>query len=236
MTKMFQVSGGSPLRVTCQVLLFCFVLACTTEKKAGTNTPPTEKDISFAPLPTPKPGEAVATFAGGCFWSMEACFERLRGVRGAVCGYAGGNVPGVDTSNPTYEQVGTGQTGHAEAVQVYYNPKQITYQTLVKAFLAAHDPTTLNQQGPDRGTQYRSVAFYRTPAEKAAIDSALTHYDAHGPLTDPPVTQVVPFTAFYPAEVYHQGYYDTHPNSFYIVSVSAPKVEKFEEKMAAQLN
>jgi peptide-methionine (S)-S-oxide reductase len=211
-------------------LLLLLAFGCTTEKKAETNTPPTTQNTAFTALPTAQPGEAVATFAGGCFWSMEACFERLRGVHGAVSGYAGGNVP-----NPAYEDVGTQQTGHAEAVQVYYDPAQIPYDTLVKAFLAAHNPTTLNRQGPDRGTQYRSVAFYRTPAEKSAIGQGLALYPTQGVNRTTPVTQVVPFEVFYPAEEYHQGYYDSHRSNLYILSVSTPKVEHFEEVMQSQL-
>lgn len=188
------------------------------------------KDTSPAKLPALKPGEAVATFAGGCFWCVEEEFELLNGVREAVSGYAGGEEP-----NPTYEQVGSGETGHAEAVQVYYDPKVIPYDTLVKAFLFAHDPTTLNRQGPDAGPQYRSIAFYRTPAEKAAIDKAIALYNGSGLYTYPVVTQVVPFETFYPAEVYHQGYYRAHPDDFYINGVSEPKVEKFKKKLADKL-
>lgn len=210
-------------------LLLTLFVGCT-KKSADKANQNDVKDTSPAKLPQPAPGEAVATFAGGCFWCIEEEFELLKGVREAVSGYAGGEL-----ANPTYEQVGTDQTGHAESVQVYYDPKVIPYDTLVKAFLYAHDPTTLNRQGPDVGTQYRSVAFYRTPAEKAAIDKAIALYNTSGMYTDPVVTQVVPFKAFYPAEVYHQGYYRAHPDDFYINSVSKPKVEKFKKKLADKL-
>lgn len=172
----------------------------------------------------------MATFAGGCFWCVEEEFELLRGVREAVSGYSGGT-----EENPTYEQVGNNETGHAESVQVYYDPKVIPYDTLVKAFLYAHDPTTLNRQGPDAGKQYRSVAFYRSPAEKASIDAAIKRFNATGEHTDQVVTQVVPFNVFYPAEVYHQGYYRAHPDEAYIQSVSEPKVEKFKKRLADKL-
>lgn len=197
---------------------------CQNQSSASTNTPP---DTRPAKLPTLKPGEAVATFASGCFWCTEAEFESLRGVREVVSGYAGGEM-----ANPTYEQVGSGQTGHAESVQIYYDPSVIPYDTLVKAFFIGHDASSLNRQGPDVGTQYRSIAFYRTPAEKAAIEAAIRRENASGHYSRPIVTQVVPFKEFFPAEVYHQGYYYTHPNELYIRSVSTPKVEKFRDRMA----
>ncbi len=213
------------------LLLIPLSLACATKKGADNANKSTVKDTSPAKLPELQPGEAVATFAAGCFWCVEEEFELLRGVRDAVSGYAGG-----EQEHPTYEQVSTDKTGHAEAVQVYYDPAVIPYDTLVKAFLYAHDPTTLNRQGPDVGTQYRSIAFYRTPAEKASIDAAIRRFNATGEHNDPVVTQVVPFTAFYPAEVYHQGYYRTHLDEFYIESVSTPKVEKFKKRMVDKLN
>ncbi|TGE27340.1 peptide-methionine (S)-S-oxide reductase MsrA [Hymenobacter metallicola] len=170
-------------------------------------------------------GLAVATFAGGCFWCTEEIFEELRGVKQVVSGYAGG-----PEKNPTYEQVGSGQTGHAESIQVYYDPKQISYQTLLDVFfLAGHDPTTLNRQGPDAGAQYRSVAFYRTPQEKQLIEATIKRVDASKHYASPIVTQVVPFQKFWPAEDYHQGYYRLHPENPYIQSVSTPKIEKFRK-------
>lgn len=188
------------------------------------------KDTSPAPLPTLKPGEAVATLAGGCFWCVEEELESLRGVRAVISGYAGG-----DLENPTYEQVGTDGTGHAEAVQVYYDPTVISYDVLLDAFFAGHDATTLNRQGPDVGTQYRSMVFYRSPQEKARIEAAINRENASGYHQDPVVTQVVPFKAFYAAEAYHQGYYRQHPDELYVRTVSKPKIEKFRERMAARL-
>lgn len=190
----------------------------------------TVKDTRPAKLPALRPGEAVATFAAGCFWCSEAQFESLRGVRDVVSGYAGGEL-----ENPTYEQVGAGQTGHAEAVQIYYDPRVIPYVQLVRAFFIGHDATSLNRQGPDVGTPYRSIAFYRTPAEKAALETAIRQENASGRYSRPVVTQVVPFRAFYPAEVYHQGYYYNHPNELYVRTISQPKVEKFRERMAEWL-
>jgi len=185
---------------------------------------------SFAKLPQPKPGEQVADFAGGCFWASSEAMSELRGVDKVVAGYAGGT-----TAHPTYEEVCSDNTGHAETSQVYYDPKVISYAKLVEAFFYAHNPTELNYQGPDQGTSYRSIAFYRTPEEKAIILNEIKtinssrHYDA------PIVTQVVPFTVFYPAEEYHQNYYKLHPDQSYIEAVSKPKVEKMRSMEKSQL-
>ncbi len=173
------------------------------------------------PAPTNLTGLKVATFAGGCFWCQEEVFEELKGVRAVVSGYAGGS-----ETNPTYEEVGSGETHHAESVQIYYDPKQITYQALLDVFFtASHDPTTANRQGPDVGAQYRSVAFYRTPEEKAAIEATIRRVDAAKEYRRPIVTQVTAFTTFWPAEGYHQGYYRLHPDNGYIQAESRPKVE-----------
>lgn len=184
----------------------------------------------FAILPQPKPGEAVATFGGGCFWSMNEAISELKGVDKVISGYAGGS-----KARPTYEQVGTQQTGHAETVQVYYDPKVISFQALAHAFFFAHDPTELNRQGPDEGTDYRSIAFYRTPEEKDILLSTIKRINASKHYPDPIVTQVVPFKAFYPAEKYHQGYYRLNGDNPYIASVSAPKVMKFRKAEKAEL-
>ena len=183
-------------------------------------------DVRPAELPTLQPSEAVLTVAAGCFWSVEEQFRSLRGVRTVVSGYAGG-----DLAYPTYEQVGTGQTGHAESVQIYYDPKAIPFDTLVAAFFKAHDASSRNRQGPDVGPHYRSVAFYRTPAEKAQIDRTIARENASELYSRPIVTEVVPFRAFYPAEVYHQGYYRQHPDELYIRTVSTPKVKAFRKRM-----
>lgn len=188
------------------------------------------QDRTPAKLPTPKPGEAVATFAGGCFWAQEEGFDQLRGVRDVISGYAGGN-----TKNPTYEEVGTDETGHAESVQVYYDPAVISYADLLKAFFAGHDPTTLNRQGPDAGRDYRSVVFYRTPAEKTQIEAAIKEVNVSKHYNGPVVTEVVPFKVFYAAEGYHQNYCKLNPNQPYIRSVSLPKVQKLRAAMAGKL-
>lgn len=188
------------------------------------------KDYGFAKLPDLKSGEAVATFAGGCFWASEEGMNQLKGVREVVSGYAGG-----DVKNPTYEQVGTDRTGHAESVQVYYDPKVISYAQLLEAFFAGHDPTTLNRQGPDAGRDYRSVAFYRTSEEKAAIQKAIKDVNESGHYSGKVVTEVTPIKVFYPAEQYHQNYFALHPNQPYIQSVSLPKVNKLRKAMAGRL-
>lgn len=184
----------------------------------------------MAPLPKPAAGEAVATFGGGCFWSMQEAISELKGVNKVVSGYAGGK-----TANPSYEDVSSRTTAHAECVQVYYNPKVISYATLAEAFFYAHDPTTLNRQGPDVGDDYRSIFFYRTDAEKNTILTTVKKVNASNHYADPVVTQVVPFKVFYPAEKYHQGYYRSNGSQPYIASVSQPKVMKFRKAMKAEL-
>lgn len=208
-------------RIHLYVLSLLMIANCTLAQS---------NDYAPAKLPTPKPGEAVATFAGGCFWAMEEGMNQLKGVREVVSGYAGGNV-----KNPTYEQVGTDQTGHAESVQVYYDPTVITYPQLLDAFFAGHDPTTLNRQGPDVGRDYRSVAFYRTPAEKAEILAAIKRTNDSKHYANRVVTEVTPFTVFYAAENYHQNYFALHPDQPYIQRVSLPKVEKLRKAMAGHL-
>ena len=187
-------------------------------------------DNAFTPLPKPAPGEKVATFGGGCFWSMSEAMSELKGVNKVVSGYAGGT-----KVNPTYEEVGTQITGHAEVVQIYYDPKVISYATIAKSFFFAHDPTELNRQGPDEGTDYRSIAFYRTPEEKTILLNTIKEVNATKHYSDPIVTQVVAFKAFYPAEKYHQGYYRLHGDNPYISNVSEPKVMKFRKAMSAEL-
>lgn len=176
---------------------------------------------SFANLPQVKPGEKVADFASGCFWASAEAFSELKGVDKVIAGYAGGT-----TAHPTYDEVCSDNTGHAETAQVYYDPKVISYDKLVDAFFHAHNPTELNYQGPDQGTSYRSIAFYRTPEEKASIQNAIKALNASRYYNAAIVTQVTPFTVFYPAEKYHQDYYKQHFESSYIQAVSKPKVEK----------
>jgi len=168
---------------------------------------------------------SVATFAAGCFWHEEALFESVKGVKEAISGYAGGT-----KSNPTYEDVETGTTGHAESVNVYYDPKQINFETLVKIFFAGQDPTQVNGQGPDHGTQYRSIAFYRTPGEKTTIENQMKDLTGSGKYKKPIATQVMPFTKFWQAEDYHQNYIENNPGSGYVQYVSIPEIKEFQKQ------
>jgi peptide-methionine (S)-S-oxide reductase len=167
-------------------------------------------------------GEAIATFAEGCFWHSEIVFQSLRGVRDAVSGYAGGK-----TANPDYEQVGSGNTGHAESVQVHYDPSVVSFRTLVQAFFASQDPTQVNGQGNDRGTQYRSIAFYRNAEEKGIIEEEIARLKSSGRYKKPIATEVLPLKAFYPAESYHQEYVSHHPSESYVQYVSIPDYYAF---------
>ena len=170
------------------------------------------------------------TFGSGCFWCTEAVFSELKGVKSVVSGYSGGSV-----DNPTYEEVSAGQTGHAEVIQVTYDPKVIKFAELLEVFWKTHDPTTLNQQGPDHGTQYRSAVFYHTEEQRKEAE----HYkqklnEAHA-FNRPIVTEITKFTNFFPAERYHQEYYANNPEQGYCRMVIQPKVEKFRKVFADKL-
>jgi peptide-methionine (S)-S-oxide reductase len=171
-------------------------------------------------LTAPK-GKAIASFAEGCFWCSEHIYEALAGVDSAVSGYSGGK-----TINPTYEQVCSETTGHAESILVYYNPKVISYSQLLDAFFSSHDPTTLNRQGPDVGNSYRSAVFYMTPAEGELVKQAIAKWKPA--FKSPIVTEVKPLTAFYRAEEYHQNYVVYNPSSGYVQGVSMPRFEQFK--------
>ena len=172
----------------------------------------------------------TATLAGGCFWCLEAVFLRLRGVARVESGYAGGHV-----ENPSYHAVCTGSTGHAEVVQVDYDAAQLTFGELLEVFFAIHDPTTLNRQGADVGTQYRSAIFYHDLAQKQAAERVIAELNAQKIWDDPIVTEVVPLVRFYPAEDYHREYYDRNPEQGYCQVVISPKVAKLRQKFAAKL-
>lgn len=176
----------------------------------------------------PSKNEAVADFSEGCFWHAEIVFQSLVGVRDAVSGYAGGT----DT-HPDYEKVCAGSTGHAETVQVYYDPSKISYETLVEAFFASVNPTELNRQGNDQGTQYRSIAFYRTPQEKGIIDQEIKKLVDSKKYNGKIVTAVMPFSKFYPAEDYHQEYVYHHPDNPYVAHVSIPDFLEFKKEFKA---
>jgi peptide-methionine (S)-S-oxide reductase len=165
--------------------------------------------------------QETATLAGGCFWCLEAAFSELRGVERVQSGYSGGHVP-----NPSYDDVCTGATGHAEVVQITFDPDVVSFRDLLHVFFTIHDPTTLNRQGGDVGTQYRSAVFYHTAEQKAVVEQVIRELVAERVWDDPIVTQVVPFEAFYPAEEYHRDYFRRNPNKSYCRAVIAPKVAK----------
>jgi peptide-methionine (S)-S-oxide reductase len=169
-------------------------------------------------------GSRLATFGGGCFWCTEAIFGRLAGVEKVVSGYSGGSV-----ENPTYEQVSAGNTGHAESVQITYDPAKVSYVDLLEVFWRTHDPTTKNRQGNDIGPQYRSVIFYHDEEQKKLAESYKMKLDAEGIWNRPIVTEIEAFTKFWPAEDYHQDYYDNNTNKSYCTVVITPKIEKFKK-------
>ncbi len=166
-----------------------------------------------------------ATFAAGCFWHEEALFESVKGVKEAVSGYAGGT-----TDHPTYESIETGNTGHTETVTVYYDSSMITYPTLLKVYFAGQDPTDINGQGPDRGTQYRSVAFYNNAAEKNMIENMIKTLNTSGKFKRPVAVQVAPLKKFWPAEDYHQDYILHNPDGGYVQNVSIPEIRHFQHE------
>jgi len=171
-----------------------------------------------------------ATLAGGCFWCLEAAFGQLRGVTRVTSGYAGGALP-----DPSYEAVCTGDTGHAEVVQVEYDPNEISFRELLEVFFTIHDPTTLNRQGGDVGTQYRSAIFYHTPEQRAVAEQVITELNQEKLWPAPVVTEVLPLDRFYPAESYHHGYFRRNPYQPYCLGVVAPKVAKVRAKYAKRL-
>lgn len=205
-------------RVSVRVMtMFLAILAVAAACRAGgAAVPAPAVDESRASAPA----KETAVFAGGCFWGVQAVFQHVKGVRSATSGYSGGTL-----KNPDYEAVSSGETGHAESVKVVYDPSKVTYGELLRVFFSvAHDPTELNRQGPDEGTQYRSVIFYANDQQKRVAQAYIAQLDQakvfHGPI----VTQVVPFEAFYEAEAYHQNYATLHPYDRYILFNDAPKV------------
>jgi peptide-methionine (S)-S-oxide reductase len=172
----------------------------------------------------------LATLAGGCFWCLEAVFGEIAGIEKVITGYTGGT-----TVNPTYEQVCGGRTGHAEAVQVGFDPLRISYREILEIFFSIHDPTTLNRQGADVGTQYRSVLFYHSEQQKAVAEELILKLNSAHLWKNPIVTQIVPLRTFYPAEDYHQGYFAQHPEQGYCRAVISPKLNKFRRQWSKHL-
>lgn len=200
------------------------LLGCTREHNNPTPVP--ERQLEGAPVST----MAIATFGNGCFWCTEAVFEQLRGVQRVSSGYSGGKV-----ENPTYKQVCNGDTGHAEVLQIEYDPNAISFATLLEVFWKTHDPTTLNRQGNDVGTQYRSVIFAHNAEQERLAQEYKTKLDASGAFANPIVTEITTFTKFYPAEDYHQGYFRANGREPYCRYVIAPKVEKFRQVFGDKL-
>lgn len=175
-------------------------------------------------------GKEIATLGGGCFWCLEAVYDELKGVISVESGYMGGKRP-----NPTYEQVCSGATGHAEVVQISFDPSVVSFKEILEVFFVIHDPTTLNRQGNDSGTQYRSAIFYHSPAQKAAADEVIANLTSAKLWRDPIVTEVTPASVFYIAEDYHQEYFANNPGAGYCQFVVAPKVAKFRKHFLSKL-
>jgi peptide-methionine (S)-S-oxide reductase len=208
------------------VITVSFVLFAA-KMTSGASLPLSEPAVAPAIDAVPSSaGLDTAVFAGGCFWGIEGVFDHVKGVKSAVSGYAGGTV-----ANPSYEQVSTGDTGHAESVQVIYDPSQVTYGKLLQIFFSvAHDPTQLNRQGPDRGTQYRSAIFYRNAQQEQTAENYIKQLTTAKTFSRPIVTQVAKLNGFYPAEAYHQKYLEHHPDQLYIVINDLPKVAALKKQ------
>tara|TARA_R110002050_G_scaffold267266_2_gene408853 strand:+ start:792 stop:1457 length:666 start_codon:yes stop_codon:yes gene_type:complete len=206
-------------------IIFFALLALTATSCQSKN-----KDLKKSDVVTTKPTQDLASyetayFASGCFWCVEAIFESVKGVKEVISGYSGGK-----EKNPTYEDVGYGRTTHAEAVAVYYDPKVVSFETLVKVYFGSHDPTTVNGQGPDMGKQYRSIAFYKNETEKKIIENYMVKLKADKTFNGLLATEVKKFDVFYDAEDYHQDYEKKHPDNSYIRNVSIPRLKRFQNK------
>ncbi len=209
----------SIMKTLMMTLALCLVaIACTTPSTAQQQqvVPKTAAELE---------GFSTAYFASGCFWCVEAIFQSVKGVEEAISGYSGGKI-----KNPNYRLVSSGATQHAEAVEVYYDPDVVSYETLLEVFFGSHDPTTLNRQGPDRGSQYRSAIYYQTSEEKQIIDEYIAKLEKDKVFDGEITTEVAEFTAFYDAEDYHQEYEALHPNEPYVRSVSIPRLNRFKAK------
>jgi peptide-methionine (S)-S-oxide reductase len=216
MTRAIFTAGAAMLAVTIMLTINSAPRAAGVVPDPRTDEPQT-------------PGTETAVLAGGCFWGMEGVFERVKGVTEVVSGYAGGAA-----ETATYPQVSSGTTGHAESVRITYDPSQVSYGQLLKVYFGvAHDPTQLNRQGPDSGTQYRSAIFYSNAEQKRIADAYIAQLQAAQVFPRPIVTKVSPLEGFYPAEAYHQGYLDRHPNRPYIVINDLPKITALKKKLPA---
>jgi peptide-methionine (S)-S-oxide reductase len=198
-------------------------VSCGQRKTSENNTAMNNQSVVNTEL-------ALATFGNGCFWCTEAIFQRLKGVSKVVSGYTGGKV-----KNPTYKEVCTGLTGHAEAIQITYDPKVISFEELLEVFWQTHDPTTLNRQGADVGTQYRSAIFYHTDEQKKLAETYKKKLTESGAFDDPIVTEITPISEYYPAENYHQNYYNLNGSAPYCSYVIQPKIDKFKKVFKSKL-
>ncbi len=208
--------------VVCAALLIAYAALRHTVASAATALPDPTVDESLAP----QKGHATVVLAGGCFWGIQAVFQHVKGVTSATSGYSGGAV-----ENPDYEQVSSGTTGHAESVEIIYDPSRITLGQLLKVFFSvATDPTELNRQGPDSGTQYRSAIFFTSPDQQRIAQAYVQQLDQAKVFSEPIVTQIVPFKAFYRAEDYHQNYATNHPDNPYIATFDLPKVQHLQQQ------
>jgi len=205
------------------LLLFTVIGLQGCMETSSKSTP--HKAALWTPNALEQEGLKKAYFAAGCFWCVEAIYESVEGVQEVYSGYSGGHV-----KNPNYRQIGTGQTGHAEAVEILYDPTLVNFETLVKVFFGSHDPTTLNRQGPDKGTQYRSIAFYQNQEEQKVIENYVNALESKKEFANEIVTQIKPFEKFYYAEEYHQNYEKRNPNNPYVQNVSIPRLRSFQNK------
>lgn len=212
----------SSIRVAALLTALASAIACNAKAGPSAAIPAPAQDASLTAIAS----QQTAVLSGGCFWGVQAVFQHVKGVISATSGYAGGSAKTAE-----YETVSTGETGHAESVQIVYDPAQITYGELLRVFFSvAHDPTQLNRQGPDEGTQYRSSIFYNSAEQKRIAEAYIAQLDSAKIFSGPIVTQVLPLQAFYPAESYHQNYAALHPNQPYIVFNDAPKVEHLRQQ------
>jgi peptide-methionine (S)-S-oxide reductase len=200
-------------------ILFSLLLFSCDAQKTENKQIPNKQMVNYKTI----------TFGGGCFWCIESCFNKLKGVEVAISGYSGGT-----KENPTYEEVCSGETHHAEVVQLKYNPKEISYEQLLEVFFFLHNPTQVNRQGNDVGTQYRSIIFYNDDTEKKIAEEKIAAINQSKKYADPVVTELKPFQKFWPAETYHQGYFTANPNQPYCSAVVGPKIKKFSEHFQAK--
>ncbi len=222
------------IKWTLPILALFITANCQSKNKDQQNNQAqleSEKTETYTkPSPQDLKQYETAYFASGCFWCVEVIFENVRGVAEVISGYSGGT-----EENPTYEQVSYGKTTHAEAVEIYYDPEKISFTELVQVFFGSHDPTTLNRQGPDRGPQYRSIAFYQNESERKIIQAYIKALTDNMVYDRPIVTEVAPFTIFYKAEEYHQDYERRNPDNPYIRNISIPRYNRFKKNLAEYL-